>query len=257
MKYLVVSILAVATFSLMCSCTSVSKGDSSRNDSELGTGKFVSGLDSADFNNYWIVESESSDYKVSFKGDTTEIISPKGLTLWRKELFVSPITVEYDARVMDQLPDDRLSDLNCFWMASDPHVEGGSVMERMNERQGIFLNCYSLQLYYLGYGGNHNSTTRFRRYDGNEEGITDADKRPAILVEYTDSVHLLRPNHWYHIRLENDADTVRYYIDGEKLVEYIDSLPLSQGYFGFRTTLSRTQIANFTATQPISSVERK
>ena len=28
-------------------------------------------------------------------------------------------------------------------------------------------------MYYLGYGGNYNSTTRFRRYDGNEAAVTD------------------------------------------------------------------------------------
>lgn len=242
MKYLITSILSIAIISVAFSCSSNSKADSA---TEAGT--FVSGLDSANFNNYWIVESESPDYKVTFHGDTAEILSPKGLTLWYKRPFKSPVTIEYDARVMEELPDDRLSDLNCFWMASDPHVEDGSIMTRMDERHGVFPNCYSLQLYYMGFGGNHNSTTRFRRYNGDEEGITDVEKRPSILVEYTDSAHLLRPNHWYHIRLENNADTVRYFIDGEKLVEYIDSIPLTEGYFGFRTTLSRTQIANLAA----------
>ena len=144
-------------------------------------------------------------------------------------------------------PDDRLSDLNCFWMASDPHVPGGDIRTRMEERNGVFLNCYALSLYYMGFGGNHNSTTRFRRYDGDEAGITDASARPAILVEYTDSAHLLRPDHWYYIKLVNEGDSVRYYIDGELLVDYTDPSPLREGYFGFRTTLSRTRITNFHA----------
>lgn len=45
----------------------------------------TSGLDKSHFSKYWKVESESPDYKVSFSGDTCEILSPKGLTLWRKE----------------------------------------------------------------------------------------------------------------------------------------------------------------------------
>ncbi len=229
---------------LASSCTSGKSGDNAGN-LPTDTTQYVSGLNIADFDKYWLVESESPDYKVTFQGDTAEIISPKGLTLWRKEAFTAPVTIEYDASVVLETSDDRLSDLNCFWMASDPHVPDGDILTRLQERQGIFLNCYSLQLYYMGYGGNHNSTTRFRRYDGNEEGITDAEKRPSILVEYTDSAHLLQPNHWYHIKLSNVADTVRYYIDGEKLVEYIDPQPLKKGYFGFRTTLSRTRITNF------------
>ena len=59
--------------------------------------------------------------------------------------------------------------------------------------------------YYLGYGGNHNSTTRFRRYDGDESGITNPKARPAILKEYTDAGHLRKPNHWYHIKITNDS----------------------------------------------------
>lgn len=229
------------------SCSSNKSSENNQADAAIETEKYVSGLDSANFAKYWMVESESPDYKVSFQGDTVEILSPKGLTLWRKEAFTAPVTIEYDACVVDESADDRLSDLNCFWMASDPHVEGGDIATRLNERQGVFLNYYAMQLYYMGYGGNHNSTTRFRRYDGNEEGITDAEKRPAILVEYTDSAHLLQPNHWYHIKLENVADTVRYYIDGEKLVDFVDPQPLDKGYFGFRTTLSRTRLTNFKA----------
>ena len=48
----------------------------------------TSGLDKSHFSKYWKVESESPDYKVSFSGDTCEILSPKGLTLWRKEKIV-------------------------------------------------------------------------------------------------------------------------------------------------------------------------
>jgi hypothetical protein len=97
----------------------------------------------------------------------------------------------------------------------------------------------------MGYGGNHNSTTRFRRYDGNEAGVTDAAKRPAILKEYTDEAHLLKPNHWYHIKITSDGNRVCYYIDGERLVDFRDAEPLTEGWFGFRTTLSRTRITNF------------
>lgn len=89
------------------------------------------------------------------------------------------VTIEYDACVaVEGKPDDRLSDLNCFWMASDP--KASDIWKRMNWRNGVFVNCYSLQLYYLGYGGNYNSTTRFRRYDGNEAAVTDEKVRPAI-----------------------------------------------------------------------------
>ena len=204
----------------------------------------ASGLNARQFHKYWKVESESPDYKVTFRGDTAEILSPKGLTLWRKEKMSGKVTIEYDACVVVEAEGDRLSDLNCFWMASDPQYPD-DIWKREKWRNGIFLNCYSLQLYYMGYGGNHNSTTRFRRYDGNEAAVTNAKARPAILKEYTDADHLLEANKWYHIKITNENNRVSYYINGVRLVDFRDAEPLTEGWFGFRTTLSRTRIANF------------
>ncbi|WP_298072715.1 DUF6250 domain-containing protein [uncultured Bacteroides sp.] len=204
----------------------------------------VSGLNKSEFSKYWKVESESPDYSVTFRGDTAEIVAPKGLTLWRKEKMSGKVTIEYDACVVVENERDRLSDLNCFWMASDPKYPN-DLWKRVKWRNGIFLNSYSLQLYYMGYGGNHNSTTRFRRYDGNEAGVTDAEARPAILKEYKDKEHLLEANRWYHIQITNENNRVSYYIDGKRLVDFRDANPLTEGWFGFRTTLSRTRITHF------------
>ena len=198
-----------------------------------------SGLNSRQFNKYWRVESEAPDYRVTFSGDTCEITAPKGLTLWRKEKMRQDMTVEYDVYVTN----DRLSDMNCFWMASDPKAK--DIWAREKWRNGIFLRCYTLQMYYLGYGGNYNKTTRFRRYNGDEAGIDDASKRPAILKEYTDAAHLLKPDHWYHVKVESKQNHTRFFIDGECIVDYFDPQPLTSGWFGFRTTLSRTRITNF------------
>ena len=206
----------------------------------------VSGLDARQFKKYWQVESESPDYRVTFSGDTCEILSPKGLTLWRKEKMKAGMTVEYDACVVDEGQEgDRLSDMNCFWLASDPNAK--DIWARAVWRSGIFVRCYTLQMYYLGYGGNHNTTTRFRRYEGDEAGVEDATKRPAILKEYTDADHLLKANHWYHVKIESKMGHTRFFIDGACIVDYYDPRPLQSGWFGFRTTLSRTRITNFQA----------
>ena len=192
---------------------------------------------SADWQKLWQVESESPNYTVTpLGGDTLEILSPKGLTLWYKQKLSGDITAEYDACVVDEgKPGDRLSDMNLFWMASDPKAK--DIWTRMAQRNGVFANCSQLQLYYLGYGGNYNSTTRFRRYHG--------EQKPPIVKEYTDADHLLKPNHWYHIRIQSLKGKVSIYVDGKLIVAYADPAPLKSGWFGFRTTLSRTRIANF------------
>ena len=179
----------------------------------------------------WVMEAEDPASRVEWKDGEAEIWAPKGLTLWYKHELRGDLVIEYDAMVVECDSTDRLSDLNCFWMATDPNAPAGSIWPRMRERGGIFKNCYSLSLYYVGYGGNYNSTTRFRRYDG-------FNTQPEILKEYTDADHLLRPNHWYHIRLECIDGVVRYIVDGETLVEYHDPQPLTHGWFGFRTTLA-------------------
>ena len=188
--------------------------------------KQLSALNGRQFNKFWCVESESPDYKITFLGDTVEILSPKGLTLWRKEKMIGETTIEYDACVIDEgKKGDRLSDLNCFWMASDPKYPN-DILKRKSWRNGIFMNCYSLQLYYLGYGGNSNSTTRFRRYNGDERGIKDKAFQPAILREYTDADHLLKPNKWYHIKIMSKGNKVSYYMNGKRLVDSYYKFPV-------------------------------
>ena len=198
----------------------------------------------------WAVEAESTESKVSLTSDgSIDIIAPKGLTLWYKRQMQGNVIIEYDAQIVVEEHNNntwnRLSDLNCFWQATDPKQKDGSVLRGIPKRKGIFANQYALSLYYMGYGGNYNSTTRFRRYNGNENGVKDPSFRPAILREYTDPGHILKPNHWYHIRLEQHFGHVRYIIDGECIVDYLDIRPFYRGFFGFRTTLAHAQIRNF------------
>ena len=192
---------------------------------------------------HWLIEAESAQTRIVLRDDTLDITSPQGLSLWWDQPLKAPCTVEYRACVvMEGGSCDRLSDLNCFWMASEPFTG-------MTKRGGRFAESYRLQCYYLGYGGNHNTTTRFRRYDGDTLAVADATRRPPILKEYTDATHQLKPNHWYAVRIEMQADgRTRYFIDNELLVDYLDPTPLLHGWFAFRTTWSHTRLTAFKIT---------
>ena len=189
----------------------------------------------------WTVEAEDASSSVTWKGNEADIVAPKGLTLWCDEQMTGNTIIEYEAQItkdkhfLDTQGRPRISDLNCFWMANRP----------LGRQGANFVDHYALQTYYMGYGGNWNTTTRFRRYTGDSRGIDSAHYRPIILKEYTDAQHLLQPNHWYKIRLEQIDGRVRYIIDGECLVDYLDPKPLTQGYFGFRTTLAHAKLRNF------------
>lgn len=192
----------------------------------------------------WVVEAEDVLSDVTWRGDTAEIWAPKGLTLWYRPELRGNVRITY--RVCfpssnDDVPANRLSDMNCFWMATDPSAPAGSIWVNLRKRQGVFKNCSTLSLYYVGYGGNYNATTRFRRYNGRPD--------PPLLQEYTDSSHLLRPDHWYDVCIETIGGQVRYSVDGEQIFEWHDPAPLMHGWFGYRTTLSHSLLCNFDVQQ--------
>ncbi len=204
----------------------------------------ASGFISKDFSKQWRIEAAGGTYQTIFRQDTLEIAASEGFTLWNKEKMSGDIVIEYDACVMDEgKPGDRVSDLNCFWMASDP--QHSTIWNRGKWRNGVFDRYYSMKMYYVGYGGNRNTTTRFRKYDGDYTAFASQGRTPPILKEYTDSPHLLQPNTWYHIQLKVVNGHVEYYRDGERLVDYRDPSPLTEGWFGFRTTQARVRLANF------------
>ena len=107
------------------------------------------------------------------------------------------------------------------------------------QRTGAFATYDSLRTYYVGYGGNNNTTTRFRRYDG-------SGARP-LLPEHdlTDKKFLLEPGRTYRIELRARDGLVEFLRDGEVIFTYRDPSPLTEGWFGFRTVKSKTQIQNF------------
>jgi hypothetical protein len=165
-----------------------------------------------------------------------ELDTPVGTTVWFRPQLFGNILIEYDAIVIDKAgPNDRVSDLNCFWMATDP-ANPDNLFAANRQRGGIFKNYDNLNLYYTGYGGNTNTTTRFRRYCNSDR---------VLLGEYTDANHLIIPNHTYHIRLIVFENVVEYYIDGERLFHYYDPEPLRQGHFGLRTVQNHLAMDNF------------
>jgi hypothetical protein len=88
-------------------------------------------------------------------------------------------------------------------------------------------------MYYVGFGGNTNKTTRFRRY---------GDGQKMLVGERLDAAHLLKPNHDYAVEIAVYNGCTRMLVDGEEYFSYRDPQPLTNGYFGFRTTWSRQTI---------------
>lgn len=145
-------------------------------------------------------------------------------------------------------PHDRLADLNCFWAASDPeHAE--DFFARSEWRGGIFARYNSLDLLYVGYGGNENSTTRFRRYYGQRFGAP-ADEVKPLIGEYTDAGHLLVANRPLRIEIAVTGDRTSYSVNGEELFSRKLAPGEGDGYFGLRLLSNRTRIVGFRIERP-------
>jgi hypothetical protein len=187
----------------------------------------------------WVVEQQPGG-KVTIHAETIAIDDVGGCTVWYRPKLKTPVVIRYEARVLSS---GRVSDLNCFWIASDPRRE--DLFAVGHGRDGKFATYDPLLTYYVGYGGNDNTTTRFRRYDG-------SGARP-LLPEHDRqaSEFLLKADHWYHIELVATGDgKVQFSRDGEVVFDFRDPAPLREGWFGFRTVHSRMEIRNFSVSSP-------
>jgi hypothetical protein len=133
-----------------------------------------------------------------------------------------------------------VSDVNCFFMATDPKAPEGRPFAPGFGRTGKFGDYDSLRTYYVGMGGNTNTTTRFRRYAG--------DGARPLLPEHdlTEKKFLLEPNRTYRIEIRVGRDgAIEYRRDGEVFFSWRDPAPLTEGWFGLRTVKSRQIVRNF------------
>lgn len=192
----------------------------------------------------WTIEDHSGEVKIIVSGDTLEITAPKGLTLWYNQRLTGDYEISYRVKMLMQGGKyDRLSDLNCFWGANDPK-HAGNLFARSEWRNGIFQHYKTLSLFYVGYGGNHNSTTRFRQYFAKAADTSDAIARPVI-KEYTDKSHLLFPNKWYDIQIRVEKGITTYRINGEELFRLTIKNNEGDGHFGLRLLENHTLFTNF------------
>jgi len=185
----------------------------------------------------WVSELEKPGV-VEASGGALQVDVRAGATIWFRHELRAPVAIEYEATMISRGgPNDRVSDLNCFWMARDARSPGKLFATL---RSGRFADYNQLRAYYVGQGGNANTTTRFRRYIG------DSGVRPLLPEHDLDSAEvLLKANVTQKILLVANRGRVQYYRDGGLIFDYRDSEPYSRGYFGLRTTFSHLELRHF------------
>ncbi len=206
-------------------------------DPRFATGELLASDDFRGGLDQWRVELEAGG-TVTARGRNLEIDVPAGCTVWFRRPLSGPLLITYEATVVDTgRPNDRVSDLNCFWMATDARTPASLFARR---RSGRFSDYDVLRCYYVGLGGNGNTTTRFRRYVG------ESGNRP-LLPEHDLSApeFLIVPNVAQKIQLMAAGPVIAYFRDGRRIFAYDDPRPYTWGWFGFRTVHSHIRIRNF------------
>lgn len=190
-------------------------------------------------------QTDRGQLKVEFEspgrvelGDGALVIDvPAGCTVWYRRLLTAPVRVTYDVTPISAGgPNDRVSDVNCFLLARDSR--GPDALEA-HPRTGQFADYNYLLGYYVGHGGNTNSTTRMRRYHGGpEQGL--------LLPEHDlrDAKFLLTPNRKFRVELTFQDNTLTYAVDGEVWLTLTDAEPHVSGWFGWRTVNNHMRIEN-------------
>lgn len=186
----------------------------------------------------WAVEQMPGG-TVTIDGGRIVIRDVNGCTVWFREKLTAPVAISFTATMLGgDRPTDRVSDLNCFWMANDSRGAGAPFLPPL-ARSGKFADYDTLLTYYVGYAANNNRTTRFRRYDGTEA-------RP-LLPEHDLSGPAMQMKAGVPVRIRVVArdGVAEYWRDGEKIFSYRDPAPLTSGWFAFRTVRSHLAIEDF------------
>jgi hypothetical protein len=184
----------------------------------------------------WHIEAEKPG-QISAANGVLDIDVPAGVTLWFKPHLEGPLSIEFEATaVAEGGPNDQVSDLNVFWMANN--VDGlKPVFE--HARSGKFEDYNALRTYYVGLGGNRNTTTRFRRYIG------DPVLRPLRPEDdLAGDPYMLVPNQRETIRLVANGQVIEYWRNGTRIFSMEDAAPYENGWFALRTTYSHLRISH-------------
>lgn len=173
----------------------------------------------------------------TIKDGKLDIDGARGCTVWFKQKLTGAVMIEYEATLTKRGGEnDRMSDLNCFWMATDPLNPEDLCASKGHH--GDFKKFHPLRLYHVGYGANNN-TTRFRSYlvGGARPCLPEHDLRDGKLM------HI--PNKTLKIGIIADGTRIQFLRDGEVVVDFNDRDPPEEDGLGFRTVRNHMRLDNF------------
>ena len=192
----------------------------------------------------WVIENVAGS-PVTLQADgVVDVVAAKGMTLWYDMKLKGDYQISYSAYfVMEGGAHDRLSDLNCFWGATDPESPK-NFFKRSEWRGGDFGKYSYMNLFYVGYGGNKNRTTRFRRYFAEFVEFDNSKNRPVI-KEYLEPENRLIEGMWMNVVITVKDGRTTYSMNGKELFNHPLERGQDEGYFGIRLTRNHIIFKDF------------
>jgi len=120
-----------------------------------------------------------------------------------------------------------------FWLASDPRHPDDFFAETAARSANPSLYSYlPLRFYWVDFGGNNNTTTRFRY-----------NPLRQLIRQFTDAPRLLQKGRTYKIRVVANGPHQEYWCDGKRWAYFYDDDPPKAGHIGFRAFVADHRIA--------------
>lgn len=185
----------------------------------------------------WVVE-KTDKTQVTIVDEALDMDDGAGVTVWFKKPVGSRSVIEFNGMVVvNGGANDRGTDFNFFWMAQEPGSQ--DFFAKSDWRGGDMRKYDPMQLYYIGYGANDNTTTRYRRYPG--------DGTRPLLPEYdvTEQAFMNTPNVATNIKIISLDDAILVYSNNTLLYQINDPQQFKAGMFGFRTWKSHLRADDF------------
>ena len=219
----------------------------------------------------WVVQMSAKDPEVEryarIEDGRLHVRDPRGSTIWYKTRLSGPVMITYRVSVPSAQNDSNdfmVRDLNNFWLATSP--TGADDLFDNSRYTGDFSSYRDIHSYYASTGGGRNTTTRMRLYPRQVEG--EAVPHPVWNALDGQENFLLEPDREILVQLVAYKDIVQYYNNGRLFYEVKrgdpvttltdgtehsntaawgkgEFMPLTDGYFGFRTTHSHHVIRDF------------
>lgn len=253
---------SASSFSSANSSAASSINSSSGSTSSSSSSEKIIASDSFSNTSQWKIEQESSLGSVTASNGVLDIVEPAGATLWFKqklsgdyEIRFTATPIPYSVTVGTKTYTDRISDLNVFWNATLPTATDPD--PTLQNYDGVLASYNALNLYYVGFGANGNTTTRLRRYDGTAARpqitgyATTASRTSDDTAGDMTSATSLVANTATRVRIvsrtatADDPYTLKWYANDNLVFSYTDSSAYKTGWFAFRTTVSHWQLSNF------------